>query len=70
MERKLTMLLLCLFFSVGAVFAQNKVTGTVVSQDDGYPVIGATVMVEVAKQEPPQTLTESLRYQCLQARNL
>ncbi len=49
MERKLTMLLLCLFFSVGAVFAQNKVTGTVVSQDDGYPVIGATVMVQGSK---------------------
>ena len=49
MERKLTMLLLCLFFSVGAVFAQNKVTGTVVSQDDGYPVVGATVMVQGSK---------------------
>ncbi len=49
MERKLTMLLLCLFFSIGAVFAQNKVTGTVVSQDDGEPIIGATVMVQGSK---------------------
>ncbi len=49
MERKLTMLLLCLFFSVGAVFAQNKVTGTVVSQDEGEPIIGATVMVQGSK---------------------
>ncbi len=49
MERKLTMLLLCLFLTVGAAFAQNKVTGTVVSQDDGLPVIGATVMVQGSK---------------------
>ncbi len=49
MKKKLTMLLLCLFLTVGAAFAQNKVTGTVVSQDDGYPVIGATVMVQGSK---------------------
>ncbi len=49
MEKKLTMLLLCLFLTVGAAFAQNKVTGTVVSQDDGLPVIGATVMVQGSK---------------------
>lgn len=39
------MFLACLFLSVGMVFAQTKVTGTVVSQEDGQPVIGATVLV-------------------------
>jgi len=45
MEKRLTMFLACLFLSVGMVFAQTKVTGTVVSQEDGQPVIGATVLV-------------------------
>ena len=49
MERKLTMLLVCLFLSIGMAFAQKKVTGTVISQDDGLPVIGATVMVQGTK---------------------
>lgn len=49
MERKLTMLLMCLFLSVGVAFAQNKITGTVISQDDGLPVIGATVLVQGTK---------------------
>ncbi len=45
MEKRLTMLLMGLFLIVGGVFAQTKVSGTVVSQDDGEPVIGASVMV-------------------------
>lgn len=49
MERKLSMLLVCLFLSIGMAFAQKKVTGTVISQDDGLPVIGATVMVQGTK---------------------
>lgn len=49
MERKLTMLLVCLFLSIGMAFAQKKITGTVISQDDGLPVIGATVMVQGTK---------------------
>ncbi len=49
MEKKLTMLLLCLFLAIGTAFAQKKITGTVVSQDDGLPVIGATVMVQGTK---------------------
>ena len=39
------MFLACLFLSVGMALAQTKVTGTVVSQDDGQPVIGASVLV-------------------------
>ena len=45
MEKRLTMFLACLFLSLGVALAQTKVTGTVTSQDDGQPVIGATVMV-------------------------
>ena len=45
MEKRLTMLLMGLFLMVGGALAQTKVSGTVVSQDDGEPVIGASVMV-------------------------
>mgnify|MGYP002528119110 FL=1 len=45
MKEKLTMLLVSLFLFVGGVLAQTKVNGTVVSQDDGQPVIGASVLV-------------------------
>lgn len=49
MERKLTMLLLCLYLSIGMAFAQKVISGTVISHDDGQPVIGATVMVQGTK---------------------
>ena len=49
MEKKLTMLLVSLFLSLGAAFAQTKVTGTVITQDDGQPAIGASVMVQGTK---------------------
>ena len=45
MEKRLMTLLVGLFLLVGGVFAQTKVSGTVVSQDDGQPVIGASVKV-------------------------
>ena len=45
MEKRLTMLLMGLFLIVGGMFAQTKVSGTVVSQEDGAPVIGASVLV-------------------------
>ena len=38
-------LMAALFLFVGGALAQTKVNGTVVSQDDGQPVIGASVMV-------------------------
>ena len=50
MKARLTMLLTCLFLVVGGVFSQTKVNGTVTSQDDGQPVIGASVLV-VGTQE-------------------
>ena len=38
-------LLAVLFLFIGGAMAQTKVNGTVVSQDDGQPVIGATIQV-------------------------
>ena len=45
MEKRLTMILACLFLSLGMALAQTTVTGTVVSHEDGQPVVGATVRV-------------------------
>ena len=39
------MILACLFLSIGMALAQTAVTGTVVSHEDGQPIIGATVRV-------------------------
>ena len=39
------MILACFFLSLGMALAQTAVTGTVVSQEDGQPIIGATVRV-------------------------
>lgn len=49
MERRLTLILACLFLSVGMALAQTTVSGTVISQEDGQPVIGASVMVKGTK---------------------
>jgi TonB-linked SusC/RagA family outer membrane protein len=48
MKRKLMLFLSLLLIGVGLVSAQNskKVTGVVVSEDDGQPVIGASVSVK------------------------
>ena len=45
MEKRLMMFLAALFLMVGTALAQTKVTGSVTSQDDGQPVIGATIIV-------------------------
>jgi TonB-linked SusC/RagA family outer membrane protein len=45
MEKRLMMFLAALFLMVGTAMAQTKVNGTVTSQDDGQPVIGASVLV-------------------------
>jgi len=44
-KRRIMTLLAMLFLLVGGALAQTKVNGTVLSQDDGQPVIGATVQV-------------------------
>ena len=45
MKRRLTMILVSLFLFVGGAMAQMQVNGTVVSQEDGQPVIGASIIV-------------------------
>ena len=45
MERRLTMILVSLFCLVGGVMAQTQITGTVVSQEDNEPIVGAAVRV-------------------------
>ena len=46
MVKKLTMILAGLFLSVGMAMAQAQISGTVVSEEDGEPIIGASVLVE------------------------
>ena len=45
MKQRLTMLLAAMLLMVGTALAQTKVNGTVVSQEDNQPVIGASVLV-------------------------
>lgn len=49
MEKRLSMILACLFLCVGMALAQSVVSGTVVSQGDGQPVIGASVLAQGSK---------------------
>ena len=49
MEKRLSFLIVALFLFVGMVSAQTKITGTVIAQEDGQPVIGATIMVQGSK---------------------
>ena len=47
MKRKLMLLLACLFVGIGLVTAQTqKVTGVVIYEEDGQPVVGASVLVK------------------------
>ena len=47
MKRKLMLLLGCLFVGIGLVTAQTQtITGVVISEEDGQPVIGASVLVK------------------------
>lgn len=45
MIKKLTLFLACLFLSVGIAYAQTRVTGTVTAEEDGLPIVGASVQV-------------------------
>lgn len=47
MMKKFTFILLCLIIGISTVVAQNtKVAGSVISADDGLPVIGASIVVK------------------------
>lgn len=46
MGKRLSMVLVGLFLSLGLALAQTTVSGTVVSAEDGEPIIGATVVID------------------------
>ena len=47
MKRKLMLLMACIVMCIGLVNAQiSKITGTVISEEDGLPVVGASVLVK------------------------
>ena len=46
MMKKFTFILLCLVIGISTVVAQTKVAGSVISADDGLPVIGASIVVK------------------------
>ena len=50
MKQKLILFLVSMLCMVTTALAQTKVTGTVLSQEDGEPVIGATVMIQGDKK--------------------
>ena len=45
MEKRLSMFFACLFLSLGMALAQTQISGTVVSQEDGEPIVGASILV-------------------------
>ena len=45
MEKRLMMFLVGLFLSLGTALAQTEISGTVVSSDDGQPIVGASILV-------------------------
>ena len=48
MKRKLMLLMACITMCIGLVNAQiAKVTGTVISEEDGLPVVGASIVGKV-----------------------
>jgi len=49
MKRKFILILACMFLSLGSALAQTKITGNVIAEDDGEPIIGATIMVKGTK---------------------
>ncbi|MBQ8047400.1 MAG: SusC/RagA family TonB-linked outer membrane protein [Prevotella sp.] len=50
MKKRLLMVLAGLFLSVGALMAQTRISGTVISQEDGEPLIGVTITVKDSKE--------------------
>ena len=49
MEKRLLMFLAGLFLSIGMAVAQTQVNGTVVSSEDGEPIVGASVKISGTK---------------------
>ncbi|MGP1422797.1 MAG: carboxypeptidase-like regulatory domain-containing protein, partial [Prevotella fusca] len=45
MKKRLMMFLVGLFLSLGTALAQTEISGTVISSEDGLPVVGASILV-------------------------
>ena len=51
MKRKMMLLMACITMCIGLVNAQiSKVTGTVISEEDGLPVVGASIVIKGTQQ--------------------
>ena len=50
MKQKLILFFVSMLCMATTALAQTKITGTVLSQEDGEPVIGATVMIQGDKK--------------------
>lgn len=50
MKKSLTILLSMLFLCVGVAWAQTTITGSVVTQEEGDPIVGATIRVVGTQQ--------------------
>lgn len=46
MKKRIMLFIACLFTMVSVALAQSRVTGTVISEEDGQPVMGASIMVK------------------------
>ena len=62
MVKRLTMLMGGLVLSTGIALAQTTVTGKVVSQEDGEPVIGASVRIVGTKTGTATDVDVILRF--------
>lgn len=69
MKKKLTMLMAGLLLSGGAAFAQTQVKGVVVSDEDGQPVIGATVRVVGTNVGAVTDMNGNFNITCPQGKN-
>ncbi|MGN0068335.1 MAG: SusC/RagA family TonB-linked outer membrane protein [Prevotella sp.] len=49
MEKRLTMILWSMFLCVGMAFAQTEISGVIVSEEDGEPLVGASVFLKESK---------------------
>jgi len=50
MKQRLTLFVATMLMVVSSAFAQTKITGTVIAEEDGLPIIGATVLIDGTQQ--------------------
>lgn len=46
MKKRIMLFIACLFSVVSVALAQNRITGTVIAEEDGLPVMGASILVK------------------------